>query len=48
MDLKFVGAEGAVAQSAVNTASAGAARGGRNAEVQSKGKHCDNAFRLDI
>jgi len=48
MRLTFVGAAGAAAQSAVNTeAEAGAARGGRNAEVQSKGKHGDNAFKLD-
>jgi len=47
MGLTFVGAAGAAAQSAVNTAAAGAARGGRNAELQSKGKHIDNAFRLD-
>jgi len=37
----------AVAQSVVNTAAAGAARGGRNAEVQWKCKHSDNVFRLD-
>ena len=46
MGLTFVGAAGAAAQSAVNTAAAGAARGGRNAELQWKGKHIDNAFRL--
>ena len=44
MALTFVGA---AARSAVNTAAAGAARGGRNAELQSKGKHNDNAFGLD-
>ena len=42
MSLTFVGVAGAAAQSAVNTVSAGAARGGRNAELQSKGKHSDN------
>jgi len=47
MGLTFVGAAGAAAQSVVNTAAAGAARGGRNAELQWKGKHSDNAFRLD-
>ena len=47
MSLTFVGATGAAAQSVVNTAAAGAARGGRNAELQSKGKHSDNALRLD-
>ena len=47
MGLTFVGAAGAAAQSVVNTAAAGAARGGRNAELQSKGKHSNNAFRLD-
>jgi len=47
MGLTFVGVAGAAAQSAVNTVSAGAARGGRNAELQSKGKHSDNALRLD-
>jgi len=31
----------------VNTGAAGAARGGRHAELQSKGKHSDNAFGLD-
>ena len=43
MSLTFVGAAGAVAQSVVNTAAAGAARGGQNAELQWKGKHSDNA-----
>jgi len=47
MGLTFVGAAGAAAQSVVNTAAAGAARGGRNADLQWKGKHSDNAFRLD-
>ena len=47
MGLTFVCAAGAAAQSAVNTAGAGVARGGRNAELQSKGKHRKNAFRLD-
>ena len=47
MGLKFVGAAGVAAQSVVNTAAAGAARGGRNAELQWKGKHSVNAFRLD-
>ena len=47
MGLTFVGAAGAAAQSVVNTAAAGAARGGRNAEAQCKGKHSDDAFRLD-
>ena len=42
----IVGAAGAAAQSVVNTAAAGAARGGRNAELQWKDKHSDNAFRL--
>ena len=47
MGLTFVGAAGAAAQSVVNTAAAGAAREGQNAELQSKGKHSNNAFRLD-
>ena len=47
MGLTSVGAAGAAAQSVVNTAAAGAARGVRNAELQWKGKHSDNAFRLD-
>jgi len=47
MGLSSVSAAGAVAQSAVKKAAAGAARGGRNAELQSKGRHSDNAFRLD-
>ena len=47
MGLSLVSAAGAVAQSAVNKAAAGAARGGRNAELQSKGRHSNNAFRLD-
>ena len=38
---------GSAAQSVVNTVTAGTARGGRNAELQWKGKHSDNAFRLD-
>ena len=46
MSLTFVGAAGTAARSAVNTAAAGAARGGRNAELQSKGKHSDNALGL--
>jgi len=33
MGLTFVGVEGAAAQSVVNTIAAGAARGGRNAEI---------------
>ena len=45
MGLSLVSAEGAAAQSAVNKAAPGAARGGRNAELQSKGRHSDNAFR---
>jgi len=47
MGLTFVGAAGAAAQSVVNIAAAGAARGKRNAELQWKDKHSDNAFRLD-
>jgi len=47
MGLSLVSAAGATAQSAVNKAAAGAARGGRNAELESKGRHSDNAFRLD-
>ena len=47
MGLSLVSAAGAAAQSAVNKTAAGAARGGRNAELQSKGRHSDNAFRLD-
>jgi len=47
MGLTFVGAAGAAAQSVVNTAAAGAARGRRNAELQWKDKHSDNAFRLN-
>jgi len=47
MGLSLVSATGAAAQSAVNKAAAGAARGGRNAELQSKDRHSDNAFRLD-
>jgi len=47
MGLTFVGAAQAAAQSVVKTAAAGAARGGRNAELQSKGKHSNNKFRLD-
>jgi len=35
------------AQSALKKTAAGAARRGRNAELQSKGRHNDNAFRLD-
>jgi len=46
MGLTFVGAAGAAAQSAVNTAAAGAARRGRNVDLQSKGKHSYNAFRF--
>ena len=44
MGLLLVSAAGAAAQSAVNKATAGAAPGGRNAELQSKGRHSDNAF----
>ena len=47
MGLTFVGAAGAAAQSVVNTAAAGAARGGQNADLQWKDKHSDSAFRLD-
>jgi len=47
MGLSLVSVAGAVAQSAVNKAVAGSVRGGRNAELQSKGRHSDNAFRLD-
>ena len=47
MGLSLVSATGAAVQSVVNRAVAGAARGGRNAELQSKGRHGDNAFRLD-
>jgi len=47
MGLEFVVAAGAAAQRMVNKGAAGAARGGRNAELQSKGKHSDNAFGLD-
>jgi len=47
MGLSLVSAAGAAAQSVVNKAAAGAARGGRNADLQSKVKHIDNAFRLD-
>jgi len=47
MGLSLVSAAGAVAQLAVNKAATRAARGGRNAELQSKGRHSDNAFRLD-
>jgi len=47
MGLSLVSAAGAATQSAVNKAEAGEARGGRNAELQSKGRHSDNAFRLD-
>ena len=47
MGLSLVSAAGEAAQSVVNKAAAGAARGGRNAELQSKVKHIDNAFRLD-
>jgi len=43
MGLTFVGAAGAAAQSVVNTAVPGAARGERNAELQRKGKYSDNA-----
>ena len=46
MGLSLVSAAGAAAQSAVNKAAAGAARGGRNAELQSR-QTSDNAFRLD-
>ena len=47
MGLSLVSATGAVPQSAVNKATGGVARGGPNAELQSKGRHSDNAFRLD-
>ena len=47
MGLSLVSREGAVPQSAVNKASAGATRGGRNAELKSKDRHSDNVFRLD-
>jgi len=47
MGLTFVSAGGEVAQSAVNTAAAGAARGWRNEELQAKDKHSENAFRFD-
>ena len=47
MGLTFVSAAGEVAQSAVNTAAAGAARGWRNEELQAKDKHSENAFRFD-
>jgi len=38
MGLSLVSAAGATAQSAVNKVAAGAARGGQNAELQSKGR----------
>jgi len=47
MGLPLVSVTGTTAQSAVNKAAAGASRGGRNADLQSKGRHSDNAFRLD-
>jgi len=47
MGLSLVSSVGTTAQSAVNKAAEGAARGGRNAELQSIGRHSDNAFRLD-
>jgi len=47
MGLSLVSAAGTVAQSAVHKATVGASRGGRNAELQSKGRHSDNAFSLD-
>ena len=47
MDLSLVSTGGAAAQSAVNKTATGAARGGRNAELQSTGRHSDSAFRLD-
>jgi len=47
MGLSLVSAAGAEVQSAVNKAAEGAARGRRNAELQSKGRHSDNVFRLD-
>jgi len=46
MGLTFVGAVGEAAQSSVNTVAAGSAPGGRNAELQSKGKHSYNVYRL--
>ena len=42
MGLSLVSATGAVPQSAVNKATEGSSRGGRNAELQSKGRHSDN------
>ena len=47
MGLSLVSASGAAAQSVVNKVVAGVTRGGRNAELKSKGRHSDNAFRLD-
>ena len=47
MGLTSVGAAAAAAASALNTAAGGAARGGRGAQLQSKGKHNGNEFRLD-
>ena len=47
MGLSLVSTAGAVAQSAVNKVATGESRGGRNAEVQSKGRHSDNTCRLD-
>jgi len=47
MGLSLVSPAGATAESAVNKAVGGAPRGGRNAELQSKDRHSDNAFRLD-
>ena len=48
MGLTSVGAAAAAAASALNTAAGGgAARGGRGAQLQLKGKHSGNEFRLD-
>jgi len=47
MGLTFVDTAGVVAQSVVNTETAGVARGGRNVDLQWKSKHSDNAFKLD-
>ena len=44
MGLSLVSVSGEAALSAVNKVGAGAARGGQNAELQSKGRHSDNAF----
>ena len=44
MGLSLVSAAGTEVQSAVNKAGVGEPRGGRNAELQSKGRHSDNVF----